>query len=71
MPKIKTRKAAAKRFEIKKSGKVLRRNAGMRHLLEWKSSKQRHRLKKKMVISPSDEKRVQQMIPGHAGGANG
>ncbi|MFA6431268.1 MAG: 50S ribosomal protein L35 [Candidatus Margulisiibacteriota bacterium] len=68
MPKIKTRKAAAKRFVIKKSGKILRRRAGTRHLLEWKSSTQRRRLNRRRTISPADERRVRVMIPG---GANG
>lgn len=68
MPKIKTRKAAAKRFEIKKSGKITRRGAGMRHLLEWKSPAQRRRLKGKREVSPSDENRVRKMLPG---GSNG
>jgi large subunit ribosomal protein L35 len=68
MPKIKTRKAAAKRFEVKKSGTILRRHARLRHILEWKSPAQHHRLKRKAVVSPSDAGRVRQMIPG---GANG
>jgi len=68
MPKQKTRRAAAKRFVIKKSGTVMRRHAKLRHLLEWKSPAQRRRLKRKSVVSPSDAARVRQMIPG---GANG
>jgi large subunit ribosomal protein L35 len=64
MPKIKTRKAAAKRFEIKKSGKILRRHSKLRHLLEWKSSKQHRRLKRKAVVSPAEVKRIREMLPG-------
>jgi large subunit ribosomal protein L35 len=64
MPKIKTRKAAAKRFDIKKSGKIMRRHAHLRHLLECKSARQRRRLKRKAVLSPSDIRRVQAMLPG-------
>jgi large subunit ribosomal protein L35 len=63
MPKIKTRKAAAKRFEIKKSGKILRRHSRLRHILEWKSPKQHRRLKRKAVVSPADVERVKEMIP--------
>lgn len=36
----------------------------MRHLLEWKTASQRRRLKRKTVISPSEEKRVREMLPG-------
>ncbi|OGB89271.1 50S ribosomal protein L35 [candidate division WOR-1 bacterium RIFCSPHIGHO2_01_FULL_53_15] len=68
MPKIKTRKAAAKRFIIKKSGTIMRRHAKLRHLLEWKSTSQRRRLKRKSVVSPADETRIRVMLPG---GANG
>ncbi|MFA4844562.1 MAG: 50S ribosomal protein L35 [Candidatus Margulisiibacteriota bacterium] len=64
MPKIKTRKAAAKRFVIKKSGKIMRRHAGRRHLLECKSATQRRRLKKNAVLSPADVRRVHDMLPG-------
>ena len=66
MPKQKTRKAAAKRFIIKKSGTVLRRHAKLRHLLEWKSPGQRRRLKRKSIVSPGDAARVRQMMPGGA-----
>jgi large subunit ribosomal protein L35 len=68
MPKTKTRKAAAKRFEIKKSGKIMRRHAGLRHILEWKSSRQRRKLRRKSELSSADTRRVRDMIPG---GANG
>ncbi|MFA5113155.1 MAG: 50S ribosomal protein L35 [Candidatus Margulisiibacteriota bacterium] len=68
MPKIKTRKAAAKRFEVKKSGKIMRRSAGLRHILEWKSSRQRRKLRRKSVVARSDERRIRDMIPG---GSNG
>lgn len=66
MPKIKTRKAAAKRFEIKKSGKILRRSSGLRHLLEWKTAAQRRRRKGKSEVSTADRERVRKMIPGGA-----
>jgi large subunit ribosomal protein L35 len=66
MPKMKTRRAAAKRFQIKKSGTVMRRHSNRRHLLECKSGGQRSRLKKNSVVSPSDVERVRQMLPGGA-----
>lgn len=64
MPKIKTRKAAAKRFEVKKSGKILRRHSRLRHILEWKSPRQHRRLKRKAVVSPADTGRVKEMLRG-------
>jgi len=63
---MKTRRAAAKRFQIKKSGTVMRRHSNLRHLLECKSNSQHRRLKKKLVVSPSDVERIRQMLPGGA-----
>jgi large subunit ribosomal protein L35 len=68
MPKIKTRRAAAKRFKVTKGGKVMRRSSRLRHLLEWKSAKQRRRLKIEKEVSPTDKPRVLTML---AGGSNG
>jgi large subunit ribosomal protein L35 len=64
MPKIKTRRAAAKRFKITKSGKVMRRSSGLRHLLEWKSPKAHRRLKQEKQVSASDKHRVMVMLAG-------
>lgn len=64
MPKGKTRKAAAKRFRITKKGKVLRRHAKMRHLLECKSKKKKRSLRQAGLVAPSDVARVRQMLPG-------
>ncbi|MBU0672906.1 MAG: 50S ribosomal protein L35 [Candidatus Margulisbacteria bacterium] len=66
MPKAKTRKAAAKRFKITKTGKVLRRHANMRHLLSAKSNKAKRSLRKVGLVSPSDMARVREMLPGGA-----
>jgi large subunit ribosomal protein L35 len=68
MPKMKSRRAAAKRFKITKSGKILRRSSKLRHLLEWKSPKQHRRLKGSKQVSKSDRARVMSML---AGGKNG
>ena len=64
MPKAKTRKAAAKRFRITRTGKVLRRHAKMRHLLECKSSKKKRGARKAGPVSPADVARVKHMLPG-------
>lgn len=63
MPKVKTRKAAAKRFKITGSGKVLARHANSRHILEWKSRKKKRQYKKAKEISKSDLERVKVMLP--------
>lgn len=65
MPKIKTRKAAAKRFSFTAKGKIKRKKAFKRHLLESKTSKQKSRLSKTILVSPSDAHRIRTMIPGY------
>jgi large subunit ribosomal protein L35 len=60
---IKTRKAVAKRFKITGTGKVLRRGAGKRHLLQGKSSKRRRTLRKAALVSATDTYRIKQNLP--------
>lgn len=63
MPKMKTRKAAAKRFRFTGKGKVVRGRASKRHLLEWKTSSQKRRLSKGIIVNKTDLGRIQVMIP--------
>ncbi|MCT7982860.1 50S ribosomal protein L35 [Laspinema sp. A4] len=63
MPKLKTRKAAAKRFKATGSGKIKRRKAYKSHLLEHKSATRRNRLSKSALVSEQDEKNVHLMMP--------
>lgn len=63
MPKMKTRKCAAKRFRVTKSGKFKRSRAFGAHLLSGKSPKRRRRFRKSTLIGASDQKRVKAMLP--------
>jgi large subunit ribosomal protein L35 len=63
MPKLKSRRAAAKRFRATGSGKVMRRKAFKNHLLQHKNAKRRSRLSKAVVVSERDVENVQQMLP--------
>jgi len=65
MPKLKTRKAAAKRFRPTGSGtKIVRRKAFKNHLLEHKSAEQRRRrLSNSALVHETDEKAVRLMMP--------
>ena len=60
---IKTRKSVAKRFKITGTGKVLRRGAGRRHLLQGKSSKRRRTLRKAALVGATDIYRIKQNLP--------
>ncbi|TGG78886.1 MAG: 50S ribosomal protein L35 [Aphanocapsa feldmannii 277cV] len=63
MPKLKTRRAAAKRFRQTGSGKLLRRHAFRNHLLGHKSAKRKRFLGTTAVVDPSDGDRVRGMLP--------
>ena len=60
---IKTRKSVSKRFKITGTGKVLRRGAGRRHLLQGKSSKRRRTLRKAALVGATDVYRIKQNLP--------
>jgi large subunit ribosomal protein L35 len=62
MPKMKTHRGAAKRFKITGTGKVIRRKAGMNHILEKKSSKVTRRLKREAVAAPGDAARIRKLL---------
>ncbi|HMM21163.1 MAG TPA: 50S ribosomal protein L35 [Selenomonadales bacterium] len=63
MPKIKTRRAAAKRFKVTGSGQFKRAKAYKSHILEKKSPARKRNLRKAGLISKSDHERVSKMLP--------
>jgi large subunit ribosomal protein L35 len=63
MPKLKTRKAAAKRFRVTGSGKIVRRKAFKNHLLEHKTTNKKRKLSKMAVVHERDEENVRLMLP--------
>ncbi|HAX86546.1 MAG TPA: 50S ribosomal protein L35 [Cyanobacteria bacterium UBA11162] len=63
MPKLKTRRAAAKRFRATGSGKILRRKAYKNHLLQHKTSTRKQRLSKLTVVDERDAENVRLMLP--------
>jgi large subunit ribosomal protein L35 len=63
MPKLKTRKAAAKRFSKSGTGKLMRRKAFKNHLLQHKSTKRKNNLSQKAVVNERDADNVQLMLP--------
>lgn len=63
MPKVKTRRSAAKRFRTTGSGKIVRRRAFKNHLLQHKSTKRKRDLSKLTVVDERDEGNVRLMLP--------
>ncbi|HSV75050.1 MAG TPA: 50S ribosomal protein L35 [Chthonomonadales bacterium] len=62
MPKLKTRKTAAKRFRVTAGGKLVRRCTGLNHLMRKKTLSRRRRLLKGDVLSKCDARRVSRML---------
>ena len=63
MPKLNTRKAAAKRFKASGTGKIMRRKAFRSHLLEHKGASRKRRLAGMAVVNERDEANVHLMLP--------
>lgn len=63
MPKIKTRRAAAKRFTVTGSGEFKRNKAFKSHILEKKSPKRKRNLRKATLVAGADFGRVKNMLP--------
>ncbi|HEY0717414.1 MAG TPA: 50S ribosomal protein L35 [Streptosporangiaceae bacterium] len=62
MPKMKTHSGAAKRFRLTGTGKVMRRRAGMNHLLEHKSSRVTRRLTGDQSVAKNDLREIKKML---------
>ena len=63
MPKMKTKKAAAKRFRISGKGRVRRPKGGGNHGMQEKSRKRLRRLRQNDMVHKSMEKHVKKLIP--------
>jgi large subunit ribosomal protein L35 len=63
MPKMKTKRAAAKRLKRTGSGKLKRRSGWKSHLLEAKRPKRRRHLRKAKLIHKTDEHRLRVLVP--------
>lgn len=64
MPKLKTNRAAAKRFKLTASGKVKRAKAFKSHILTKKTRKRKRKLAQGTLCSPADTPRIRQMLAG-------
>jgi large subunit ribosomal protein L35 len=64
MPKLKTSRAAAKRFRKTATG-FKRAQSHRRHILTKKPSKRKRQLRSGMMVHETDVNRVKQMLPNH------
>ena len=63
--KLKTRKAAAKRFKVTGNGKVLRRKQGKQHLNTKKNTKRKRFLSAPAVVEKGDIPNIKASMPNH------
>jgi len=63
MPKMKTHKGASKRMKVTGTGKVSRMRTHHVHKLEHKSSKRKRRLKKRVLVHPTEQKKAKRLLP--------
>ncbi len=63
MPKMKTKKGAAKRFSLTGTGKVKRRKAYTSHILTKKSPKRKRNLRQSTVMDAVDAPAIRRLIP--------
>ena len=62
MPKVKTNSSAKKRFKVTGTGKIMHQKAFKRHILTKKTTKQKNRLGKFVLVSRADEGNVKRML---------
>ena len=63
MPKIKTCRAAAKRFKKTGTGKIMRNKAYKSHILTKKSTKRKRNLRKAAVTDATNVKNMKKILP--------
>ncbi len=63
MPKMKTSRAAAKRFKKSGTGKLMRNKAYKRHILTKKSTKRKRALRQDIVTDATNAKNMKKILP--------
>ncbi len=63
MPKLKTKRGAAKRFRAKGNGGFKSGHSHMRHILTKKSPKRKRQLGRPMQVADSDVEGLRRLLP--------
>ena len=63
MPKLKTKRAAAKRFKVTGTGKLKRSKAYKRHILTKKTTKTKRNLRKATTVDATNVKTMKKVLP--------
>lgn len=62
MPKMKSKRGAAKRFKISGTGKVIRHRANTNHILTTKKRKRKRQLKRSAVLGGKNAKSIRTLV---------
>lgn len=63
MSKMKTKRAAAKRFKTTGTGKLMKMNANTSHILNKKTTKRKRQLRKAVEVDESNVKMMKRLLP--------
>jgi large subunit ribosomal protein L35 len=63
MPKLKSNRAASKRFKATGTGKIKRRKAFTRHILSSKTRKQKRQLGSPALVDKANERSIRGLLP--------
>ncbi len=63
MPKIRSNRAAAKRFKVTGTGKIVRAKANKSHILTKKSRKRKRDLRRSTVVDAINVGSIRRMLP--------
>ena len=62
MPKMKSNRAAMKRFRKTGTGKIRRNHAFTNHILTKKTTKRKRNLRKSTLVAPANERRIRRLL---------
>jgi large subunit ribosomal protein L35 len=63
MPKLKTHKATARRFQLSGSGKLMRTRHGKSHLRRNRSARAKREYDEMFTVHQADQSRIRKLIP--------
>jgi large subunit ribosomal protein L35 len=63
MPKMKSKRGAAKRFTVRPGGTIKRGGAYKRHILTKKTTKRKRRMRKRSAVDSTNMAAIRNMLP--------
>jgi large subunit ribosomal protein L35 len=63
MPKMKSKRGAAKRFKVRGSGSIKRAGAYKRHILTKKSTKRKRQMRRRSGVDQTNTAAIRSMLP--------